>query len=326
MEVATRNARVGTGKGNTAKEGCKVGKNSGNQQLRTVFCCSRRKVINTFVHGRSSWVHNVSETPSRCPSPPSFVLPPLCYLLPYLHLIQWFLSLSVCPHLRRAQCWYRSGSNKLLTFGDDAGKHLPESIPRTHAHEQPSQAVNPPVLGWSKKQYSRPPTWMHSGVKHPLKPASEWSEAWTATIKENSKATNLAKETTVFLVNPGRFYLASCDVTSPRCTRRAFGLNTKEFYAIVEPVKTPPPSREAMLVRRHGGIERTRGKYDSRTCQLGFGIVEHAERLSDRKAMSEQRVLDAAPREQSRISLLEISHKGLRSGTLPPCPISKYYL
>ena len=72
----------------------------------------------------------------------------------------------------------------------------------------------------------------------------------------------------------GRFYLASCDITSPRFTRRGLGLSTKEFYAIVEPIKSPPPSREAMLIRRHGPTERRRGKYDPRTCQLGFGIVE----------------------------------------------------
>ena len=153
------------------------------------------------------------------------------------------------------------------------------AAPRCHQHEQPTEQVPPPILGWSRKQYSRPATSLQWGVKPPSRSASEWSEAWTATIKENMGQTRQSQisnnETTLFVVNPGRFYLASGDITSPRLTRRAFGLNTKEFYAIVEPVQSPPPSREAMLIRRHGPTERRRGRYDERTCQsLGFGIVE----------------------------------------------------
>ena len=175
---------------------------------------------------------------------------------------------------------------------------------RGHPHEQPRELVPPPILGWSSKQYSRPATSLQWGVRPPSRSASEWSEAWSATIKENVKQPEHCQlnndETTLFVVNPGtrthafprarthththlrapphttsgRFYLASCDITSPRFTRRGLGLSTKEFYAIVEPIKSPPPSREAMLIRRHGPTERRRGKYDPRTCQLGFGIVE----------------------------------------------------
>ena len=153
------------------------------------------------------------------------------------------------------------------------GTQLPY-VPRPHKLPQQDPASRPQILSWSKKQYSRPATSLQWGVNAPSKPASEWSEAWTATIKENAKHPDLKDETTVFLVNPGRFFLATCDVTSPRCTRRAFGLNAKEYYAICEPIKSPPPSREGTLIRRHGPVERTRGKYDSRTCQFGFGIVE----------------------------------------------------
>jgi hypothetical protein len=143
---------------------------------------------------------------------------------------------------------------------------------RTHPHEQPTMSVPPPVEGWPTRQYPRPPTSLLWGVKPPSQQPSEWSDAWT--VKEAARRSDMTKETTLFLVNPGRHFLSSCDVTSPRSTRRGFGLNTKEFYAIVEPLKTPPPSREAKLVLRHGPVGRARGKYDSRTCQLGFGIVE----------------------------------------------------
>ena len=153
------------------------------------------------------------------------------------------------------------------------------AAPRCHQHEQPTKQVPPPILGWSRKQHPRPVTSLQWGVKHPSRSASEWSEAWTATIKKNMGQTRQSQisndETTLFVVNPGRFYLACGDITSPRLTRRAFGLSTKEFYAIVEPIQSPPPSREAMLIRRHGPTERRRGRYDQRTCQsLGFGIVE----------------------------------------------------
>jgi hypothetical protein len=158
----------------------------------------------------------------------------------------------------------------------EAGSGMANAIhmSRQPPHEQPRVSVAPPVESWPTKQYPRPATSLNWGVRPPSEAPSEWSEAWTATIKEASRQPDLTGETTVFLVNPGRHFLSSSDVTSPRFERRGFGLNAKEFYAIVEPIKTPPPSREAMLIRRHGPVGRTRGKYDSLTCQLGFGIVE----------------------------------------------------
>ena len=147
-------------------------------------------------------------------------------------------------------------------------------ISRTHPHEQPTMSVPPPVEGWPQRQYPRPPTSLLWGVKPPSQQPSEWSDAWTASVKEAAKQSDMTEETTLFLLNPGRHFLSSCDVTSPRFTRSGFGLNTKEFYAIVEPLRMPPPSREAKLMLRHGAVGRARGKYDSRTCQLGFGIVE----------------------------------------------------
>lgn len=163
------------------------------------------------------------------------------------------------PHAERAHhSHFAPAANGLATT---AG---PEFSGTRHQH-----------VGWSKKkQYPRPATSLEWSVEPPSRAASEWSEAWTATIKVKPKQPHMEEETTLFVVNPGRFHLATCDVTSPRLTRRAFGLTTKEFYAIVEPVKDAPPEREAMLVIRHGPNARTRGKYDSRTCQLGFGIVE----------------------------------------------------
>jgi len=145
---------------------------------------------------------------------------------------------------------------------------------RNHPHEQPSDALSPPVAGWLKRQYTRPSTSLEWGVKPPSRAGSAWSEAWTATVRDNAPQAELEEETSIFVVNPGRFNLASCDVTSPRLSRRAFGLTTKEYYAIVEPVREPPAARETMLVLRHGPHERTRGRYDPRSCQVGFGIVE----------------------------------------------------
>ena len=83
----------------------------------------------------------------------------------------------------------------------------PVPAKRGHPHEQPRELVPPPILGWSSKQYSRPATSLQWGVRPPSRSASEWSEAWSATIKENVKQPEHCQlnndETTLFVVNPG---------------------------------------------------------------------------------------------------------------------------
>ena len=162
-------------------------------------------------------------------------------------------------------------------------------------HELPRSSVPPQIHGWTKKQYLRPSEKLQlelsscynrtlNGVCGPAstgnwRPAStdpsEWSDAWTATItKRRAKNNDTDKETTYFIMNPGRNHICRCDVTSPRCVRWGFGLSNSEYFNIVEPIKPPPPSRETKLIKRHGSIDRRRGKHDCRTCQLGFDYVE----------------------------------------------------
>ena len=197
-----------------------------------------------------------------------------------------------------------------------------------NAREGQTQGSKPPIMCWSKKLFPRPQTPMNWGdnfaIRPPTAPASEWSNAWTAALWPVSRPSDLEDEETTFLVNPGRHFLASSDVTSPRCTRRAFGLRTDEFYAFVEPLKTPPSARGAMLTRRHGGVERTRGKHDQVTCQMGYGLIEHSERSNRNLAIVEQRMLAADPRpHQSRISLLDLEtskKKVLKPAVKPSSP------
>ena len=165
------------------------------------------------------------------------------------------------------------------------------------------QGSKPPIMCWSKKLFPRPQTPMNWGDNFANRPAtapaSEWSDAWTATLRPMSRPSDLKGEETMFLVNPGRHFLASSDVTSPRCTRRAFGLPT----------------------RRHDGVERTRGQHDQVTCQMGYGLIEHQERSNRNLAIVEQRTLAADPRpHQSRISLLdlEISKKKIFEPVVKP--------
>ena len=179
------------------------------------------------------------------------------------------------PGSRRAAAILRQFPKEKSQLNASApGRKASLGVHAKHQHLENTLTSPPPILGWSKKQYSRPGTSANWGVKPPSRTESVWSQAWTADLQKSAKHADGSEEETIFVVNPGRFHLSSSDVTSPRCTRRGFGLSNAEFCAIVEPLKTPPPQREEMLIRRHGSQERRRCKYDKRTCQMGFGLVE----------------------------------------------------